>query len=143
MAGCADILFTNADEARALLGAESSMSPADACEELSKFCHLVSVTDGIQGSYIGLKGVVSYIHPSACMPVDTCGAGDAYAAGLLYGLLMGVPDLKAVGNLAAKVAAVVVGQQGTRLREEDARALAVSVNDVPVLLEGLNLSINA
>lgn len=141
MAGSADILFTNADEARALLGCDSSMTPASAAEALSRYCPLVSVTDGVQGSYIGLKGEVSYIQPASCFPVDTCGAGDAYAAGVLYGLLRGVPDLKGIGNLAARVAAVVVGQQGTRLREDDARDLATSVPAVPCSLERLSLGI--
>ncbi|CAM6087622.1 unnamed protein product [Calypogeia fissa] len=142
VAESADILFTNADEARALLGSYSSMTPADAAEALSRHCPLVSVTDGVQGSYIGLKGEVSYIQPASCVPVDTCGAGDAYAAGVLFGLLRGVPNLKGIGYLAARVAAVVVGQQGTRLKEEDARDLATCVPAVPWKVEGLNLSIN-
>lgn len=60
------------------------------------------------------------------MPVDTCGAGDAYASGILYGILRGASDLKGIGMLASKVAAIVVGQQGTRLRVQDAVDLAES-----------------
>lgn len=63
------------------------------------------------------------------MPVDTCGAGDAYASGLLYGILRGASDLKGIGMLASKIAAIVVGQQGTRLRVEDAVELAKSFVD--------------
>jgi hypothetical protein len=40
-----------------------------------------------------------------------------------------------MGNLAARVAATVVGQQGTRLREEDALELAESVDSVSTFLE--------
>ncbi|MBA0582026.1 hypothetical protein Gorai_024179 [Gossypium raimondii] len=72
---------------------------------LSAQCLLIrldflSVTDGPKGSYIGVKGEAVYIPPSPCVPVDTCGA--------------------------ARIAATVVGQQGTRLRVQDAVVLAES-----------------
>ncbi|KAL0698295.1 hypothetical protein Bca4012_054417 [Brassica carinata] len=87
---------------------------------LSHFAPFVSVTDGIKGSYIGVKGEATSIPPSLCVPVDTCGAGDAYASGILYGIWRGVTDLKGMGDLATKIAASVVGQRGTRLRVQDA-----------------------
>lgn len=127
MATCTDILFTNCDEARAICGLSSSASPALAARHLSQCCPFVSVTDGAGGSYIGLLGDILYVAPAPCVPVDTCGAGDAYAAGILYGILKGIPDLKVVGKLAARVAAVVVGQQGTRFRQKDALELAESL----------------
>ncbi|KAA8533454.1 hypothetical protein F0562_031112 [Nyssa sinensis] len=122
----ADIVFTNSDEARALCHFSSRESPVSATRYLSHFVPLVSVTEGPRGSYIGVKGEAVYIPPSPCRPVDTCGAGDAYASGILYGILRGVSDLKGMGTLAARVAAVVVGQQGTRLRVQDAVELAES-----------------
>eukprot|EP00897_Mesotaenium_endlicherianum_P010966 jgi/Mesen1/9899/ME000070S09183 len=127
MCKSADILFANTAEARALAGMGELASPARVAQYLSRFCPLVSVTDGDRGSYLALKEEVLYVAPSPCVPADTCGAGDAYAAGVLFGLLGGLPDLRAIGKLAARVAAVVVGQQGTRLREEDAAELATSV----------------
>lgn len=120
----ADIVFANSNEARALCGFSSSKSTALAAKHISHYSPLTSVTDGVSGSYIAVKGEVIYIPPSPCVPVDTCGAGDAYAAGILYGLLRGSSNLKGMGNLAARVAAVVVGQQGTRLKEEDATELS-------------------
>ncbi|KAG6549627.1 hypothetical protein Mapa_008605 [Marchantia paleacea] len=137
MSESADMIFCNSDEARALLNGDGNMSPAMAAEILSKYCHLVSVTDGARGSYIGLKGEVSYVQPAPCVPVDTCGAGDAYAAGVLYGILRGIPHLKGIGNLAARVASVVVGQQGTRLKEEDAKELSSSVPTFACMPVGL------
>lgn len=135
MCECTDVLFTNADEARALCAFGEDSTPEQAAKHLSQFCPLVSVTDGARGSYIGLKGEIVFVPPAPCVPVDTCGAGDAYAAGMLYGLLRGVPDLKGMGDLAARVAAVVVGQQGTRLKEEHAVELAESVNNISELLD--------
>ncbi|XP_058084430.1 uncharacterized protein LOC131232241 [Magnolia sinica] len=125
----ADIVFANSDEARALCQFSSNESPACVTRYLSHFVPLVSVTDGPKGSYIGVKGEAVYISPTPCVPVDTCGAGDAYASGFLYGILRGVSDLKGMGMLASRVAAVVVGQQGTRLRVQDAIKLATSFAD--------------
>ncbi|CAN8326138.1 unnamed protein product [Cochlearia groenlandica] len=120
----ADIIFANSDEARAFCHFSAEESPISATRYLSHFVPFVSVTDGINGSYIGVKGEAIYIPPSPCVPVDTCGAGDAYASGILYGILRGVSDLKEMGDLAATIAATVVGQQGTRLRVQDAVELA-------------------
>ncbi|KAL2921456.1 hypothetical protein RDABS01_012947 [Bienertia sinuspersici] len=122
----ADIIFANSDEARALCNFSLKESPISATRYLSHFVPLVSVTDGVRGSYIGVKGEAIYIPPSPCVPVDTCGAGDAYASGILYGIVRGVSDLNDMGTLAARIAAVVVGQQGTRLRVQDAVELAES-----------------
>ena len=126
MGSYVDILFANSDEARAFCHFSSKESPVSAARYLSHFVPFVSVTDGPRGSYIGIKGEVLYIPPSPCVPVDTCGAGDAYASGILYGILRGMSDLKGMGTLAARVASVVVGQQGTRLRVQAAVELAES-----------------
>ncbi|KAL9271138.1 putative sugar kinase [Drosera capensis] len=122
----ADILFANSNEARALCHFAPNESPISAARYLSHFLPLVSVTDGPGGSYIGMKGEAVYIPPSPCTPVDTCGAGDAYASGILYSVLRGVSELKDMGTFASRVAAVVVQQQGTRLRVQDAVELADS-----------------
>ncbi|OWM79395.1 hypothetical protein CDL15_Pgr022807 [Punica granatum] len=122
----ADIVLGNSDEARALCDFSSKESAVAATRYLSHFAPLISITDGPRGSYFGVKGEAIYIPPSHCLPVDTCGAGDAYASGVLYGILRGVSDLKGIGSLAARVASTVVGQQGTRLRVQDAVELAES-----------------
>ncbi|KAG6394611.1 hypothetical protein SASPL_145200 [Salvia splendens] len=126
MANYADIIFANSDEARAFCHFSSKESPISATRYLSHFVPFVSVTDGPRGSYVGVKGESVYIPPNPCVALDTCGAGDAYASGILYGLSRGVSDLRSIGTLASKVASVVVGQQGTRLGIEDAAKLAES-----------------
>lgn len=126
MGNYADIVFANGDEARAFCHFSSKDSLLSATRYMSHFVPLVSVTDGPRGSYIGVKGEAVYIPPSPCAPVDTCGAGDAYASGILYGILRGVSNVKGMGALAARVASVVVGQQGTRLRVQAAAELAES-----------------
>ncbi|XP_020581549.1 uncharacterized protein LOC110025424 isoform X2 [Phalaenopsis equestris] len=121
-----DIVFSNTNEAISLCNLTSKDSPIAAARYLSNFVPLVSVTDGPHGSYIGVNGEAVYIPPSACVPIGTCGAGDAYASGILYGILKGVSDLKGIGMLASRVAAVVVGQQGARLKVVDAGRLVKS-----------------
>ncbi|RYR48831.1 hypothetical protein Ahy_A07g034897 [Arachis hypogaea] len=122
----ADLIFANSDEARALCNFDAKESSALVTRYLSHFVSLVSVTNGHRGSYISLKGEAVYILPFPCVPVDTCGARDAYACGILYGVLRGISDLKSIGSIAVKVTATVVGQQGTRLRVSDAVKLAES-----------------
>ena len=73
----------------------------------------MSVTDGPRGSYIGMKGETIYIPPSTCIPVDTCGAGDAYASGIMYGVLRGISDVKRIGKIAACNGRKVSGPVGT------------------------------
>ncbi|XP_042061313.1 uncharacterized sugar kinase slr0537-like [Salvia splendens] len=126
MANYADVIFANSDEARTLCHFSSKESPISATRYLSHFVPFVSVTDGHRGSYVGVKGESVYIPPNPCVAVDTCGAGDAYASGILYGLSRGVSDSRSIGMLASKVASVVVSQQGTRLGVEDAAKLAES-----------------
>ncbi|XP_058206450.1 uncharacterized protein LOC131319973 [Rhododendron vialii] len=126
MGNYADIVFANSNEARAFCHFSSNDSALSATRYMSHFVPFVSVTDGPRGSYIGVKGEAVYIPPSPCAPVDTCGAGDAYASGILYGILRGVSNVKGMGALASRVASVVVGQQGTRLRVQAAAELAES-----------------
>ncbi|KAL1564299.1 hypothetical protein AAHA92_06657 [Salvia divinorum] len=114
MGNYSDIIFANSDEARTLCHFSLKESPISATRYLSHFVPFVSVTDGPRGSYVGVKGESVYIPPNPCMAVDTCGAGDAYASGILYGLSRGVSDSRSIGTLASKVASVVVAQQGTR-----------------------------
>ena len=56
-------------------------------------------------------------------PVDTCGAGDAYAAGVLYAFLSGF-GVAAMGRTGARVASAVISQRGAGLTPEDARRLS-------------------
>ncbi len=59
-------------------------------------------------------------------PLDTCGAGDAFAAGVLYAYLSGF-GVAAMGRAGARVASAVISQRGAGLTPEDAQQLAVEV----------------
>ena len=117
-----DVLFANADEARTLGGSDDL---AEASSRIAGLCPLVATTDGHKGSAIYGLGRAHRIPPHwmPAPPVDTCGAGDAYAAGVLYALLQGA-GVDGMGRAGARVASSVISQRGARLGAEDARQLA-------------------
>lgn len=119
-----DVIFTNAAEANALMGLDGDCAE-EAAMMLGTYATLGVVTDGCRGAYLAALGRVQHIEPfwSECAPVDTCGAGDAYAAGLLYGLLHG-QDIASMGKLGARVASAVIGRHGARLSKDDALMLS-------------------
>ncbi len=105
-----DLLFANAQEAQALAGTDDT---AEAVKMLSKMCDNVAVTDGEQGSFLNFRGEALYIEPHKVNALDTTGAGDSYAAGLLYGLTSGY-SLPESGKLASFYASRIVAQVGPR-----------------------------
>ena len=135
----ADIIFTNAAEAEVLLGGSGAkISAQEAALQLGCLCPMAVVTDGSKGSYITALGQLHVIPPhwTASSPVDTCGAGDAYAAGVLYGYVSGF-DVWQMGDFAAQTAARVISQQGPELTPAHADML-ISSNpfrdaDTPIL----------
>lgn len=118
-----DVIFANAAEAQELTGESDTAAAAAA---LAQRVAVAAVTDGSKGAMIssagaGLLHVAPHWMPHP--PVDTCGAGDAFAAGVLYGLLRGSP-LEVAGKFGARVASAVISRHGARLPEDDAAALA-------------------
>ena len=61
-------------------------------------------------------GAVTHIPGYAVPVVDTTGAGDIYAAGVLYGLATGMDDA-AAGKLGSFASARIVTRMGPRLAE--------------------------
>jgi len=105
-----DLLFANAREARALSGANNNQA---ALRELSGWCEGVAVTDGERGSMVSFNSEITNIPPHRVSVLDTTGAGDAYAAGLLYGMTSG-RTVKESGTIASLFSAGVAAQIGPR-----------------------------
>ena len=105
-----DLLFANAREAQALSGADNIEA---ALRILSGWCEIVAVTDGEHGSLASFNGEVTKIAPYSVSAIDTTGAGDAYAAGFLYGITRG-RTVKENGTIASLFSAGVVAQIGPR-----------------------------
>lgn len=72
---------------------------------------LVAITRGAAGSVLVAEGRTSELPTRATRVVDTVGAGDAFTAAVIVGLLRGRP-LDAIHDHAARVAAFVCGQRG-------------------------------
>ncbi len=106
-----DVLFANQDELLTLY--ETSLLD-DAVAGVAADVELACVTRGEKGSLIVSGGEV--IEVDAVLPdrlIDTTGAGDQYAAGVLYGLANGLP-LAECGRLGSVAAAEVISHVGPR-----------------------------
>lgn len=114
-----DLLFGNQEEAEVFT--ETSSAEA-AIEVLRAWCETAVVTMSAAGSYIAQGNRLQRIEPFAVAAIDSTGAGDSYAAGLLYGLTHDLP-LLTTGRLASYLTAQVVSQLGPRLEAIDERAI--------------------
>jgi sugar/nucleoside kinase (ribokinase family) len=105
-----DLLFANAEEAKALTGSEDLEK---AIKTLGRWCKHVAVTDGANGSTLCFNRELLKIAPFPVTPLDTTGAGDSYAAGLLFGLTHGF-SLETSGRIASFFSSRVVSKMGPR-----------------------------
>jgi sugar/nucleoside kinase (ribokinase family) len=106
-----DILFGNEAEITALF--ETADFNA-AIERVRKICDLAAITRGAAGSVIVTKDEIVEV-PAAPVSriVDTTGAGDLYASGVLYGLTQNKP-LAECGRLGSLAAAEIISHFGAR-----------------------------
>jgi len=110
--GPVDLLFCNLEEARSLTGLSD---PIDCAQKIHQHAADVALTLGADGSLLMHD---SRIVPIAGVPVnaiDTTGAGDMYASGILYGITNGLSWPQS-GHLASQASARIVSQMGARLK---------------------------
>lgn len=117
-----DVVFANKDEAMGLTDTGDAVEAARALARLAGGIAVVTRDSG--GSLIVEGDAVHEIPVYPVEPVDTTGAGDMYAAGLLYGLTQSLP-LDICGRIASYAAAQVVAKLGPRLETLDAEAIEV------------------
>jgi sugar/nucleoside kinase (ribokinase family) len=106
-----DVLFANEAEALALT---QTVDVTAAKNILRDWAEVVAITRGAQGSLL-LRGAEEVIVPAVIEGaiIDTTGAGDAYAAGVLYGLTHGF-GLAEAGALGSRLAGHIITQMGAR-----------------------------
>lgn len=93
-----------------LLQERTGLSP----HEIAERVEALVVTRGAHGSHIYVKDHRIEIPPAAAAKVvDPTGCGDAYRAGLLYGLMNGV-DWPTTGRIAALMGAIKIESHGTQ-----------------------------
>ncbi|HEX5531448.1 MAG TPA: adenosine kinase [Methylomirabilota bacterium] len=106
-----DILFANELEICALYQVRDFDA---ALPHVRGHCELAALTRSAKGSVLvnGSRMHVVRAHPVEAV-VDTTGAGDLYASGVLYGLAQGL-DLPTCGRLGSLAAAEVIAHVGAR-----------------------------
>jgi sugar/nucleoside kinase (ribokinase family) len=102
----ADVLFLNEDEAAALFG-----KGAEYRLFLLKPKIPVYLKRGARGSLLYLRHRRHFIHALDTEVLDTTGAGDAYCAGVIYGLARGYTPLSSA-KIGCYLATKVVGKFG-------------------------------
>lgn len=107
----ATLLLPNADEARLLTGCTE---PGEAARQLAGRYPVVAASLGADGALWAAAGTLLHrsAHPAAVV-LDTTGAGDAFAAGLLAAWLDGTEPAAAL-DAGLRQAAGVVGRAGAR-----------------------------
>ena len=106
-----DLLLCNEDEARALSATTDRRS---ASEAIARLAPRACVTCGPEGAVVLDEREVSTVSGVDVNAVDTTGAGDAFAGGVLYGLTHGY-ELADSARLGCFAGARVVGDYGPRL----------------------------
>ena len=105
----ADIVFANESEALKFTGFEEEK----ALENLGSRTSFAAVKIGHRGSLIRTGNINFVIPPYSVDVVNTNGAGDMYAAGVIYGLTNGLDPEKS-GKIGSYAASLVVASPGAR-----------------------------
>ena len=77
--------------------------------------NLIALTKGAQGSLLFLPTTESILEPTKTKIIDTVGAGDAFTAGLVYGLLNDY-DISHIHRIASNLATFVCSKNGATPR---------------------------
>ena len=106
-----DVLFANEEEITMLYEVDNF---DEAASRVRHDCEISALTRGALGSVL-VSGDERHVIPAdpVARGVDTTGAGDLYAAGVIYGLTHG-QDLETCGRLGSLAAAEVISHLGAR-----------------------------
>lgn len=104
------VLFLNRDETELMTG---STYRKGAKELFEMGADIVAVTLGKKGSYLADETGAHQVKADRSKAVDTTGAGDAFAAGFLYGQLMG-KDSKICSKIGNWTASKCIAKMGAR-----------------------------
>lgn len=121
-----DIVFCNADETMKFFGSDDLN---DCNQKLAQRVELGFVTNGPDGCFVLQNGNIEHVGGYKVTAVDTVGAGDAFAGGVLYGLANDMPAALAArwGNyFASRVVAKIGPRLDGDMREEIQTVLASS-----------------
>ncbi|MCI8443067.1 MAG: sugar kinase [Provencibacterium sp.] len=103
------IALLGLDEAEELLGSREPQAIAALLRE--KGAAFIAIKDGGHGAWVADRQRLLKIEPFPCRTVDSIGAGDAFNAGFLSGILEG-RDLKSCGRMGAIAGAMATETLG-------------------------------
>ncbi|TFG65078.1 MAG: sugar kinase, partial [Spirochaetales bacterium] len=83
----------------------------DVIKAALEFAPLVVMKSGAEGCVLGRGKEIIPIPAEKVTPLDTTGAGDSFAAAILYGLMLDFP-LALCGRLANRIASRIVMVEG-------------------------------
>ena len=106
----AQLVMLGLDEAKLLLGETTFDGVCDRLFAEGK-AEVIAVKDGARGAYVANKEERVKIEPYPCHPVEPVGAGDAFNAGFICGLLEGKP-LAVCGKMGAIAGALTTENVG-------------------------------
>ena len=124
--GPVDLFFCNEEEAKSLTGEEDSVVAAS---KIHEHAENVALTLGEKGSLIMHGGETLPIEGVQVKAIDTTGAGDMYAGGLLYGITNGM-SWRQAGHLASHASARIVSQLGARMEKPFTQEEITSLADL-------------
>jgi sugar/nucleoside kinase (ribokinase family) len=117
-----DILFANESEILSLFETEDF---DEAIEKVRPMCEVAAVTRSEKGAVIVSGSETHKVDAQKVNVVDTTGAGDAFAAGFLYGYTQG-KSLDVCGKLGVALASEAISHYGARA-ETDLKQLAAGI----------------
>jgi sugar/nucleoside kinase (ribokinase family) len=118
-----DLLFANDSEAFELAGTQDLTTAIQYLKTISKS---FALTLGAKGSVIFDGQTLIEIAPVPVKAIDTVGAGDMYAGGVLYGITNGM-DWATAGRLGSMASAQLVTIPGARMATADLQSLLKKV----------------
>ncbi|MDR2511884.1 MAG: adenosine kinase [Bacteroidales bacterium] len=108
-----DIVFANEEEAKAIF----NKTPEETLAFLASKCEYAFVKLGANGSLAQHHNEKVRVEAKKVNAIDATGAGDAYAAGALYGISKGF-DTYSTGKIGAVIAENVIQTIGPKLSEK-------------------------
>jgi sugar/nucleoside kinase (ribokinase family) len=121
-----DLLFANDSEAFEMAGTQDLTHAIEYLKTISK---TFALTLGAKGSLIFDGQTLLEIAPFPVKAIDTVGAGDMYAGGVLYGITNGM-DWATSGRLGSLASAQLVTIPGARMATADLQSLLQQVKGI-------------
>jgi len=109
-----DLVFANEEEAKELVGLDAR----EALQSIAELVEIAVIKVGTNGSYIRDRNGTYEIPSYEAKVIDTTGAGDLFAAGVLYGTCCEY-NLAISGRIGSYFAARVVERLGARVARID------------------------